>query len=82
MSRRMSKEWEEEFEFLRTLQDDSIAMNGALLCLDKCATTTLTHCLLPHEKKCAENCLEKYNQSGLIVDFNYGRFQKIDGSKK
>ena len=81
MATKYSKEWEQEFEFLRAMQDDSLAMSGASVCMDKCVSLFYTHSLLPHENKCVENCLEKYNQSGLLVDFNFSRFQNIDGKK-
>lgn len=76
----MSKEWNEEFELLRAMQENRMHLSAAKQCVDRCTkhTELLTNLLLPHEKACLEDCFQKRAQVQFIVAANVAKFEEID----
>ena len=75
-----SKEWEQEFDMMKQMQEDRMHMASGKQCLDRCTKHTdfLTNLFLPHERACLEECLQKRQQANFIVAANVAKFEEME----
>jgi hypothetical protein len=83
-----SKEWEQEFDMMKQMQEDRMHMASGKQCLQRCTKQLdfLTNALLPYERSCLDECLAKRAQASFIVAANVSKFEEMEhrtsGKKK
>lgn len=75
---RKTRDWNAEFECLKEMQQDRMALTAAMVCHERCIGTYWTNMHLWFEKNCVEKCLSKYMQAGLITNFNCSQFAELE----
>ena len=80
MPAKLSKEWEQEFDMLREMQENRMHSAAAKQCLDRCTRHLdfLTNALLPHEGACISECLAKRAQTSFIISANIAKFEELE----
>lgn len=82
MTFKPSKNWNEEFTALKTMQEDRLHLAAALVCHERCVANYMTNTHVLFEKTCMENCLAKHAQAGIITNLNYSMYNDQKEKKK
>ena len=77
----MNQQWMEEFEVMKQMQEERLEVQASLACQSKCVTSYWTANMPPWEAQCFDTCLKKYAESGLIANFNIGKFGILETPK-
>ena len=77
----LGREWMEEFEVMKTMQEERLEVAASLACQDKCVKSYWTLNMPPWEAQCMKTCLQKYAEGGLIANFNIGKFGILETPK-
>lgn len=81
MAPRFSKAWNEEFETLKEMQEDRMAMHANITCHERCISHYMTNNILLMEKTCMDNCLWKHQQAGVITSMILARFEEMEAKR-
>lgn len=79
---KFSKEWNQEFDFLKEMQEDRMTMKIAMTCFDRCSQQFWINNFLPFEKSCLDNCFSKQMQATPIMNNVYSQFETAEQQKK
>ena len=79
-----SKEWEQEFDMMKEMQEARIHMSMGKQCLERCTAKfdLLTNGMLPHERACLDECLQKRVQAQFICAANVSKFEEMEHRSK
>ena len=77
---KFSKEWEQEFNMLKEMQENRMHSASGKQCVDRCTAhlALYTNALLPHESGCIAECLAKRAQAAFIVAANVSKFEEME----
>jgi hypothetical protein len=76
-----NREFNQELEVLKTMQEDRISINASMTCNEQCVKAQFTATLLPWESSCMSRCLNKHAQAGLIVNYNIEKIQALEKAR-
>jgi len=78
---RRKSAFNEEFDLLQAIQEDRMAFHASLACHERCVNNYWFNGLYFGEQRCMRNCLDKINQTTVITNLNYGKFEDVESRK-
>ena len=76
-----SKQWNQEFTLLKTMQEDRMLEHANNVCNNRCIKSSVNGTILLWERECMENCLSKHQQAGILTNGNFQRFEEIEAKQ-